>query len=202
MESTVKAVVAKNLIELRKSRNFTQSDLAEKLNYSDKTISKWENGDSLPDVSVLYAITEIYGITLDDLVHENAVEKADGKSEEKKQRAGQNRVIILCLSVSVVFLIASLVFVYLKLKADMDCWQAFVWAVPASCLALLYFNRKTDKQTESIGGKIYRTVVLSLFFWSLLASVYLQFLHYQLWLIFILGIPIEVIIWLGSRLNK
>ncbi len=200
MENTVKNIVAKNLIELRKSRNFTQSDVAELLSYSDKTISKWENGDSLPDISVLAALTEIYGITLDDLIHENAAEKVDDKAEEKKKREGNNRLIILCLSVSVVFLIATLVFVYLKLKVDIDYWQAFVWAVPASCLALLYFSRKTNKGLSV--GKVYRTVVLSVLCWSLLAAVYLQFLYYQLWLIFILGIPVEVIIWLGSRLNK
>lgn len=200
MDNAVKAIVSKNLIELRKGRGLTQGELAELLNYSDKTISKWENGDSLPDISVLYSLTELYGITLDDLVHENAAERIDGKAEEKKLRAGQNRIIILCLAVSVVFLIATLVFVYLKLKADVSCWQAFVWAIPASCAALLYFNRKTDKKAP--GGKAYRTVVLSVLCWSLLAAVYLQFLHYQLWLIFILGIPVEVIIWLGSRLNK
>ena len=201
MDNAVKTIVAKNLIELRKSRNYTQSDLAELLNYSDKTISKWENGDSLPDISVLYALTQIYGISLDDLVHENATEKLNGRAEEKKLHLWQNRLIILCLSVSVVFLIASLVFVYLKLKADINYWEAFVWAVPASCVALLYFNRKTDKE-EALGGRVYRTIVLSVLCWSLLLAVYLQFLSYQLWLIFVIGIPIEAIVWLGSRFHK
>jgi len=201
MDNAVKTIVAKNLIELRKSRNYTQSDLAELLNYSDKTISKWENGDSLPDISVLYALTQIYGISLDDLVHENATEKLNGRAEEKKLHSWQNRLIILCLSVSVVFLIASLVFVYLKLKADINYWEAFVWAVPASCVALLYFNRKTDKE-EALGGRVYRTIVLSVLCWSLLLAVYLQFLSYQLWLIFVIGIPIEAIVWLGSRFHK
>ena len=202
MDNTIKNIVAKNLIELRKSSNLTQRELAEMLNYSDKTISKWENGDSLPDISVLAALAEVYGITLDDLVHEKAAEKIAGKAEEKKLRAGHNRLIILCLSVSVVFLIATLVFVYLKLKANMDYWQAFVWAVPASCVAMLYLNRRTEKEKEAPGGKVYRTVVLSVLCWSLLAAVYLQFLYYQLWLIFILGLPIEMIIWLGSKLNR
>ena len=84
MENTVKMIVAKNLIELRKRKNFTQGELAEMLNYSDKTISKWENGDSLPDISVLASLAEIYGITLDDLIHENAAEKVADKAEEKK----------------------------------------------------------------------------------------------------------------------
>ena len=85
-DAPVKNVVAKNLIELRKSRKLTQSDLAEMLNYSDKTISKWENGDSLPDIAVLAALTDIYGITLDDLVHANAAERSGGNAKEKRER--------------------------------------------------------------------------------------------------------------------
>ena len=72
METQLKAIVAQNLIELRKSKNMTQSELGEKLNYSDKTISKWENGDSSPDLSALCKIAKVYGITLDDLTQENA----------------------------------------------------------------------------------------------------------------------------------
>ena len=111
MENTVKMIVAKNLIELRKRKNFTQGELAEMLNYSDKTISKWENGDSLPDISVLASLAEIYGITLDDLIHENAAEKVADKAEEKKALERYNQWIILSLSVVVVFLIATLIFV-------------------------------------------------------------------------------------------
>ena len=138
MENTVKMIVAKNLIELRKRKNFTQGELAEMLNYSDKTISKWENGDSLPDISVLASLAEIYGITLDDLIHENAAEKVADKAEEKKALERYNQWIILSLSVVVVFLIATLIFVYLKLKANIDYWQAFVWAVSRllSCASL------------------------------------------------------------------
>ena len=200
MENTVKTIVAKNLIELRKRKNFTQGELAEMLNYSDKTISKWENGDSLPDISVLASLAEIYGITLDDLIHENAAEKVADKAEEKKALERYNQWIILSLSVVVVFLIATLIFVYLKLKANIDYWQAFVWEVPVSCLALLWKNRKSEKGIKM--SKVYRAVVLSVLCWSLLAAVYLQLLEYRVWLIFILGIPVELIIWLSSKLNK
>lgn len=178
MENTVKMIVAKNLIELRKRKNFTQGELAEMLNYSDKTISKWENGDSLPDISVLASLAEIYGITLDDLIHENAAEKVADKAEEKKALERYNQWIILSLSVVVVFLIATLIFVYLKLKANIDYWQAFVWAVPVSCLALLWKNRKSEKGIKM--SKVYRAVVLSVLCWSLLAAVYLQLLELSL----------------------
>ncbi|MFR1983824.1 MAG: hypothetical protein ACLS4Z_09020 [Christensenellaceae bacterium] len=78
---------------------------------------------------------------VDDLVHANAAERSGGNAKEKRERERSNRLIILCLTVSVVFLIATLVFVYLKLKANITYWQAFVWAVPVSCLSLLWSNR-------------------------------------------------------------
>ena len=167
-------VTGSTIKSLREKQRLTQSQLAEKLCVSDKTISKWENGDSLPDISVLASLAEIYGITLDDLIHENAAEKVADKAEEKKALERYNQWIILSLSVVVVFLIATLIFVYLKLKANIDYWQAFVWAVPVSCLALLWKNRKSEKGIKM--SKVYRAVVLSVLCWSLLAAVYLQLL--------------------------
>ena len=68
--SDLKIIIARNLVELRKRNKYTQQDLAEILQYSDKAISKWEKGDSLPDIEVLYQICKLYGVTLDYLTHE------------------------------------------------------------------------------------------------------------------------------------
>lgn len=64
----VKNIVAKNIYELRKKNNMTQLELAEKLNYSDKTVSKWEKGENSPDITVLVEIANIFGVSLDYLV--------------------------------------------------------------------------------------------------------------------------------------
>ena len=196
METQLKAIVAKNLIELRKCKNMTQSELGEKLNYSDKTVSKWENGDSSPDLSALCKIASVYGITLDDLVREDAVKKIDQKVEEKASKEEYKRSVILGLSMAVVFLIAALVFVYILLNTDKAVWQLCVWAVPVCCLILLRYSvKRTD-------WKHRRMWILTILSWSLLLCVYLQLLEYQVWLIFIVGAPIQVIIWLGSKLEK
>ncbi len=196
MDTQLKAVVAQNLIELRKFKNYTQSELAEKLNYSDKTVSKWENGDSSPDLSVLCKIADVYGVTLDDLVRENAVKKIDEKVEEKKEKEFQRRSVILGLSIAVIFLIAALFFSYVLMNTGIALWQLFVWAIPVSCLLLL---RHSIKRAD---WKKRRMWILTVFSWSLLLSVFLQLLEYQLWLIFIVGAPIQVIIWLSSKLEK
>ena len=69
-EEQFKAIVAKNLANYRKINNLTQLDLAEKLSYSDKAISKWERGESLPDLYTLQRIADLYGITINDLAYE------------------------------------------------------------------------------------------------------------------------------------
>ena len=196
MDTQLKAIVAQNLIELRKFKNYTQGELGEKLNYSDKTVSKWENGDSSPDLSVLCKIAEVYGITLDDLVHENAVKKIDEKVEEKKEREFQKRTVILWLSISVIFLIAALFFAYIWMNTDVAYWRLFIWCLPVSCLLLL---RHGAKRAD---WKNRRVWIFTVLVWSLLLSVFLQLLEFQLWLIFIIGVPIQAIIILSSKLEK
>ena len=63
-----KATIASNLIKLRLAAGMTQAELGEKLNYSDKSISKWERGDVTTDVFVLMQIAEIFGVDVDYLL--------------------------------------------------------------------------------------------------------------------------------------
>ena len=83
----IRHIVAKNIAELRLLNNMTQMELAEKLNYSDKTISKWERADSSPDISVLVEIADLFGVTLDYLVTAEHTEKATASEKERKKTA-------------------------------------------------------------------------------------------------------------------
>lgn len=198
MDRDIKTVVAENLTALRKNKNLTQSDVAAMLNYSDKSVSKWEHADSLPDISILAQLCEIYGVTLDYLVSANAKEDIEKHEIHRQNQADMSYLITsMLMSIAVVYLLAAVLFVYsiLIIKSE-PFWQAFIWAIPASALLLLYYNRKWLK------NKVLKVVSQSVACWFLLISVYLQFLSYRLWLIFILGIPIQVIILLGIRLNK
>ena len=199
MEKDVKAIVAENLTTLRKNKNLTQSDVAKLLNYSDKSVSKWEHADSLPDISILYKLCEIYGVTLDYLTHADAKADALDLEKQKNAKANMNYIITtIMMSVSVVYFIAAVIFVYsiLILKMSPPLWQAFVWGVPVCSLLLLYYNRKWLK------NHLLKAVCSSVLNWSVLLSVYLQFIDYRMWLIFIIGVPIQVIILLGLRFNK
>ena len=81
MEQKIEAIISQNLVELRKSRNLKQSELSEAVGYSDKTISRWENGTSTPDIATLVNLAKFYGISVEDIITEGAINKA---TEEAK----------------------------------------------------------------------------------------------------------------------
>lgn len=187
--------MANNLIYLRKSKNMTQSDVARLLNYSDKSVSKWEHADSLPDISILAALCDIYGVTLDYLTHKNAEDQAQFiKKDDAMDKS--NNLIIFLISITTIWLIAAIIFIYSIILGHTVLWQSFMWAVPACFVASLYYNSKR------IHNKKLKAFALSSLCWSLLACIYVQFLSLQLWLIFILGVPIQIIILLATNLNR
>ena len=67
-DEKLKNQIGANIAAYRKNAGLTQAGLAEKLNYSDKAVSKWERGDSIPDVLTLMALAEQFGITVNDLL--------------------------------------------------------------------------------------------------------------------------------------
>lgn len=198
MKDDIKTTVANNLIALRKSKGLTQADIANALNYSDKSVSKWEHADSLPDISILSALADMYGVTLDYLTHEDAEERLSYMNEKEKPER-ERQLTIEVLTVTIVFLCATILFVYGYCFASVptqDFWIAYLWAIPISALFLWNYNRKWHK------NKLQSTILLSILLWSLLLCIYLQFGNYKLWLIFILGVPMEIIIVLSSNLTK
>ncbi len=191
----IKQIVAKNLHELRKARGFTQAELASKLNYSDKSVSKWENGESLPDIEVLCSIAELYGVSLDELTKEGIC--AEVKEEKKVDRALSYKILINALMVTAVWFIATLVYVYVKLNTGYTYWMTFCWATPLSVLVMMAMNRRFGWKKKAI---IYW--LLSIFTWTSLMCICLQFTTYNVWPILIIGIPIQVAIVLLHQIRK
>ena len=102
-EEELKKKLAKNLIYYRKNNNLTQLQLAEKLSYSDKAISKWERGESVPDILTLKALADLYHCKIDDLLKEK---------NRKKLFITKNKLIISLLSVGLVWLIAVITYMF------------------------------------------------------------------------------------------
>lgn len=191
----LKVIIGKNIIELRKQNGMTQAELAEKLNYSDKAVSKWECGDAVPDISVLKMIAELMGVTVDYLIHETheTMPQPVNVNDTKKR----NKIIITALSASLVWLIVTFLFIILDIfyTGNWSTWLLFLYAVPATLVVLLVFN--------SIWGNTRKNyAIVTALIWSVLAALYCSLLEYNLWLIFILGVPSQIIVILWSGIRK
>jgi transcriptional regulator with XRE-family HTH domain len=190
--NSVKDNIASNLTRLRKENNLTQSELAQKLNYTDKSVSKWEHGESVPPIETLKELAELYGVTIDYLVQEFPEDLYNVKIDDKK--TSTNKLIIALLSTSIVWFLATFLYVNYAILQDKHIWIFFVWAVPVSAIVLLVFNCLWGKRT-------FTYILISIIVWSFLACLYLTFIQYNMWLIFTLGVPPQVatILWYNLK---
>ncbi|MBO7217274.1 MAG: helix-turn-helix transcriptional regulator [Clostridia bacterium] len=195
----LKPIIAKNITELRVAAGMTQIELAEKLNYTDKAVSKWERGESVPDVSVLLRVAELFDVKLDYLVREHAKKRTINELAIDKLR---NRGLITGISIVLVWLVATVLYVSTDIAAvpPIYRWLVFVWAVPASSIVWLIFN--------SIWfNKKINYIIISVLVWSALAGTYLTLLVFgidvfNIWILFFLGIPAQIIILLWSGIKR
>lgn len=193
-DKDIKQIIAKNLANLRKNKKITQTELAEQFGYSDKAISKWENGDTLPDIQTLYQLCEFYNVTLDFLVSEQSFEEKIKYINHLNKRVIINNSLIELLYCSFVWILAVIIYVYLYTFSEINYWQIFIWAIPATTIVMLLFT-KVRKQ------KLYTFIVRSLFFWTLVTACYIQFIEYNIWPLFFLMIPIQVALILTIAIN-
>ena len=193
----MRRVLAENISELRKSNNLTQAEFAERLNYSDKAVSKWERGDSLPDVIVLKTIADMYGVGLDDMLRENGVRHVVSPDEVLRDEQLTQKILITALWVTMVWIVAAVVFLYSQYSRGTMFWMAFVWAVPVSFLVALIFARRWG----AADFKRISCILSSGFVWSALISFYFQFMSYNIWMIFFIGVPVQIALTLSSKIH-
>ena len=179
-----KATIASNLIRLRLAAGMTQAELGEKLNYSDKSISKWERGDVTTDVFVLMQIADIFGVDVDYLL----------KPHNEIEPASYTTNMITLVTILGIWTMALFVFVILWI-CGMVVWLVFVYAVPVSLVTLLVLRSVWN------GGRGNRYIIAALVV-SIIATVYLTFLSRNLWQLFILAIPCLLLVFLCARIPK
>jgi transcriptional regulator with XRE-family HTH domain len=188
----VQQTLINNMIALRKSNGLTQVELGEKINYSDKTVSKWEKGDSCPNIEAICRIANFYGITVDELLTEDVT--ADVSIAEVKQRR-YSKLIISLLAIIAVWTIATMAFVSVSLMHNGVPWILFVAATPVTAVVVLVFNSMWGKRPINI-------ILISALIWTVALSVFLTFPKTKIWLIFIVGIPLQVLTVLWGFLKK
>ena len=188
MDNNFKSIVAQNIYYLRTQNSMTQFELGEKLNYSDKAISKWERGDSIPDAYVLKKMSELFGVTVDYILSEHT--EQERKLEPKKTKMSLAMLAnVIMISIATV---ALLVFVIIAIadKGNYQ-WQIFIYAIPAIIIVGIVFS-------VILKNKIMGVISVSGLCWSILLVIYFALWSfrndYATWMILLLGLPIQLIV--------
>lgn len=193
----LKPIIAKNLSELRKANDITQAELADKLNYSDKAVSKWERAESMPDVAVLKNIADIFGVSVDYLITDEILPPKELVETEVKQR-NYNHIIITSMSIFLVLLISTFVYVVLTMAMGVRLWHllSFVYALPICSVILIVFNSIWFNPR-------YNFLYISALMWSFLLVLILTFFAcgINILLLALVGLPGQIIIIMWSRLK-
>ena len=200
----LKKIVAHNIATLRIKAHLTQFELGEKLNYSDKAVSRWERGEAIPDAYVLLMMSEIFGVTVDyllkehseeELLEETEAEVLSEPEEEKTRRFSPNHKRITWITFLSIWAISLLVFV-ITATAGAAFWLIFIYALPVSGIVLLVLN-------SVWGTRRHVLILVSVLVWSILLSLHLTLLPLgNFWMIYLLGIPAQVIIPIAFSIRK
>ena len=189
----LKLVFASNLIRLRTGAGLKQTELGEKLNYSDKSISKWERAEALPDAAVLKKMAEIFGVTVDYLV--TGHDQWEPSEDTNVRRALTfSTTMVTGVAIASIWTLALLTFVILWLLGQTE-WLILIWAIPVSLVTLLVFNSVWN------AGRNNRFIVAGLVF-SVILLVYLSLLSSNPWQLFLLVVPAEIVVFLSFRIKK
>lgn len=190
----LKQIIANNITNLRKERNLTQLEFANKLNYSDKAISKWERAESIPDIVVLKQIADLFGITVDYLLNEHTTNEKLIVKENKKESSSLNKLSLSLLSASPIWIVSTIIFSLLSIFKGIYVWYVFYISIPLTLLMFLIFNTLWGNRRNNY-------IIVSCLIWSILLCIYLSLIKYNLWQLFILGIPAQLAIILWSTLK-
>ena len=209
VDENVKYRIGANIAAYRKRDGLTQATLAEKLNYSDKAVSKWERGESIPDVLTLMQLADLFGTTVNDLVcdpnalpknSDSRLEKAMTQVSEKALKRKANKNVIQALSSTLVWFVALFAFVLLSSFPSLkqySCLLFFV-AIPANAIVLLSLRSAWHDFR-------WNQMLISLIVWGSLLSIFMiiyTVYHYNFWKIFLLGIPGQIAIFLWFRMFR
>ena len=205
-DEKLKLQIGANIASYRKRAGLTQAGLAEKLNYSDKAISKWERGESVPDVLTLVQLAEQFDITVNDLLVDpnqlpeetGAVQQAMEQVVEKTLKRKADKRVILQLSSLLVWFVALLFYVVVSSFDIPYSWLAFFLAIPADAIVMLSLRSAWHDFR-------WNQALISMIVWGSLLCIHiflLVFLKHNYWKIYLLGIPGQAAIWLWFRMFR
>ncbi len=203
MENDLNNTIATNLSSLRKNKGLTQGEIAERFNYTDKSISKWEKGDSLPDVSVLKELADFYEVSLDYLVKPHSDDSLSNAAKRSPKALFKERCIFISLAICTIISIFSIAYIALRINnvKGWNSFQTFFWMIPSIFMTAAFFSRKWKWKTTFLVTSI-------AFFWTLCGALYLELGYdlgekgWQCWFILLAPIPLTIGNILAGRIYK
>jgi len=207
-DEKLKLQIGANIAAYRKKAGLTQAGLAEKLNYSDKAVSKWERGESIPDVLTLMQLARLFEITVNDLLcdpnelpgNPGKLEQAMSQVSEKALKRKANKNVILALSSTLVWFVALLAFVILSSFDFLEKYSCllFFFAIPANAIVLLSL-RSAWRDFR------WNKALISIIVWGFILAIHVSLLvifGYNFWKLYLLGIPGQIAIFLWFRMFR
>jgi transcriptional regulator with XRE-family HTH domain len=188
----LKVITASNIINLRTAKGMTQAELGELLNYSDKSVSKWERAEAVPDAYVLKKMSGIFGVSVDYLLssHDSWERPESFKKDERNFHSN----VITILVIFGIWTLAFLIYI-IGWLLEANWWLLFIYAVPVSLITFLVLNSVWEQ------GKNNRHIIYALVA-SVFITVYLTFRSYNPWQILLLLVPAEFLVFLSFRIKK
>ena len=183
-ESKFKQIIATNITEYRKQLNLTQLELAERLNYSDKSISKWERAEATPDAYVLKQLSDLFGVSVDVLLKEGAA-----RTNKPRRMILRKRIMVPSICVIGIFTLATIIYgILIMAKTTWDRpWLMFIIALLPSAIVLCYLSYKYAK-TKS------RLLAFSLLNWSFTLLLFFFLKNSSSYLVFIIAGAFQLVI--------
>ncbi len=197
----LKRTIKNNLIKYRKAAGLTQVQLAQKLGYSDKSVSKWEREEGVPDIYILKEIADLYGVTVNDLISEEEGKISSLTKVIIKKLSSRNKLIIALLSAGVVWAIATTLYVILDIANPKGLdWlgNIYIYAIPITCVVLLVFNCIWGKRFK----KIFNFILISALIWTFTLSLYISFSIENFSELFIIPVPLQILTILAFMFGK
>lgn len=176
-----------NITKLRKSINLNQAQLAKKLNYTDKAISKWETGETMPDVVSMHKIASFFNVTIDDLISNTNV--------VKKSHKLRNHILITLASTGLCFLLATITFFFLKLFDTSYYYLPFVLASVSASIVLIVFSKLWFKEIY-----VFLSITLLIVAIAMLIMCLMKFKYF--YLIIIIALIIDVLMFMLLKVKK
>ena len=211
----LKASFSTNLQSLRKGAGMTQAELGDKLNYSDKTVSKWERGEAVPDITVLRQIAEVFQVSLDDLLLDPKEKKKSYKAESSLQKqakkqarkvvestenlahVGKVHKLIWSIVILSYWTAIALAMIVINFVLEINFWQLLVYALPIHFILHIIFCALWSNHK-----RLSEFISISCFCGSVLVVIYVALLPSNFWKLFLLMIPILVIVGLSVNISK